>query len=166
LPDWTFGLTLGCEFKGFDLSVFFQGVTGNQVYWAGYRNDRTEYNRAAMWYDNRWTEPGSSDKYPRATNTDANNNFRVSSLNVYDGDYLRLKNLTLGYTLPANLSNKIFIKKLRIFYTGTNLLTWTKYPGTDPEVGMYDTNNNYSLGVDKGLYPPTQIHSLGVNVVF
>jgi TonB-dependent starch-binding outer membrane protein SusC len=166
MPDWTFGLTLGCEFMGFDLSLFFQGVTGNQVYWAGYRNDRTEYNRSVMWYDERWTGPGTSYKYPRATDTDANNNFRVSSLNVYDGDYLRLKNLTIGYTLPANLSNKIFIKKLRIFYTGTNLLTWTKYPGTDPEVGMYDPNNNYSLGVDKGLYPPTMIHSFGVNVIF
>jgi TonB-linked SusC/RagA family outer membrane protein len=166
LPDWTFGLTLGIEFKGIDLNLFFQGVTGNQVYWAGYRNDRTEYNKSVMWYDERWTGPGTSDKYPRATNTDANNNFRVSSLNVYDGDYLRLKNLTLGYTLPASISNKIFIKKLRIYYTGTNLLTWTKYPGTDPEVGMYDTNNNYSLGVDKGLYPPTMIHSFGINVVF
>jgi TonB-linked SusC/RagA family outer membrane protein len=168
LPTWSFGLTLGCEFKGFDLSLFFQGVTGNQVYWAGYRQDRTEYNKAVMWYEKRWTGPGTSDKYPRATNTSNNENFRISSLNVYDGDYLRLKNLTLGYTLPVNLSNKIFIKKLRIFYTGTNLLTWTKYPGTDPEVGMFDTdpNTNNSLGIDKGLYPPTQIHSLGVNVVF
>jgi hypothetical protein len=87
-------------------------------------------------------------------------------MNVYDGDYLRLKNLTLGYTLPANLSNKVFIKKLRIYYTGTNLLTWTNYPGTDPEVGMYDSNNNNTLGIDKGLYPPTMIHSFGVNVVF
>ncbi|MBN1414987.1 MAG: TonB-dependent receptor [Bacteroidales bacterium] len=166
LPDWTFGLTLGIEYKGFDLSIFFQGVTGNQVYWAGYRNDRTEYNRAVMWYENRWTGPGTSDKYPRATNTDANNNFRVSSMNVYDGDYLRLKNLTVGYTLPQKITKYAHISKFRIYYTGTNLLTWTKYPGTDPEVGMYDSGNNTTLGIDKGLYPPTMIHSFGVNIVF
>jgi TonB-dependent starch-binding outer membrane protein SusC len=166
LPNWTFGFTLGFEFKGIDLSLFFQGVTGNQIYWANYRNDRTEYNKSVMWYEERWTGPGTSNRYPRATNTSNNDNFRVSSMNVYDGDYLRLKNLTLGYTLPANLSNKVFIKKLRIYYTGTNLLTWTNYPGTDPEVGMYDANNNNSLGIDKGLYPPTMIHSFGVNVVF
>jgi TonB-dependent starch-binding outer membrane protein SusC len=166
LPDWTFGLTLGAEYMGFDLSVFFQGVTGNQIYWAGYRQDRTEYNRAAMWYDERWTGPGTSTKFPRATDVDDNGNFKVSSLNVFDGDYLRLKNLTIGYTLPANISNKVFVKKLRVFYTGTNLLTWTKYPGTDPEVGMHDPYNNATLGVDKGLYPPTTIHSIGVNVVF
>jgi TonB-dependent starch-binding outer membrane protein SusC len=166
MPDWTYGINLGFEFKGFDFELFFQGVTGNQVYWAGYRNDRTEYNKATMWYDERWTGPGTSNKYPRATNTDANSNYRVSSLNVYDGDYLRLKNLTIGYTLPSKWTTKVLINKLRVYYTGTNLLTFTKYPGIDPEVGMYDDNNNYSYGIDKGVYPPTKIHTLGVSVTF
>jgi hypothetical protein len=119
-----------------------------------------------MWYDNRWTGPGTSTKYPRATDNDPNGNFRVSSLNVYDGNYLRIKNLTIGYTLPQKYTSKILISKLRIYYTGTNLLTFTKYPGIDPEVGMYDVNNNYSLGIDKGLYPPTKVNTIGVNVTF
>lgn len=166
MPDWTYGLSLGFEFKGFDFNMFIQGMTGNQIYWANYRNDRILYNRASIWYDERWTGPGTSNKYPRASNEDFGKNFKVSSLNVYDGDYLRLKSLTLGYTLPAAWTNKVLISKLRIYYTGTNLLTFTKYPGTDPEVGMYDENNNNSYGIDKGVYPPTKIHTVGVSVTF
>lgn len=166
MPDWIFGFTLGCEYKGFDLTVFFQGVTGNQIYWASYRNDRTEYNKNLIWYENRWTGPGTSNKYPRAANSDFSKIFKVSSLNVYDGDYLRLKSLTIGYTLPKRLTERIFVNKLRIYYTGTNLLTFTSYPGTDPEVGMYDPNSNNTYGIDKGTYPPTRIHSFGVSVTF
>lgn len=166
MPDWTFGFNLNLDYKGFDLSMYFQGVTGNQILWANYRKDRVSYNRNTIWYDERWTGEGTSTKYPRATYNDANDNYRVSSLYVHDGDYLRLKSLTLGYTLPKSFTSIALIQKLRIYYSGTNLLTWTGYPGTDPEVGMYDTNNNYSYGIDKGLYPPTRIHTFGLNVVF
>jgi TonB-linked SusC/RagA family outer membrane protein len=166
MPDWTFGLTFNFEFKGFDLNIFFQGVTGNQIYWANYRKDRVTYNKADIYFTDRWTGEGTSNRYPRATYTDANENFRVSSLNIYDGDYLRLKSLTFGYTLPSSLTKKIMISKLRIYYSGTNLITWTNYPGTDPEIGMYDTNTNASYGIDKGVYPPTRIHTFGVDVIF
>jgi TonB-linked SusC/RagA family outer membrane protein len=166
MPDWTYGYNLDGEYKGLELSLFFQGVTGNQIYWAGYRSDRQEYNKAAVWFNDRWTGPGSSNFYPRATDNDANQNFRVSSLNVFNGDYLRLKNLTLSYTIPTQWTSKLFVSKLRIYYTGTNLFTSTKYPGTDPEVGYYDTNNNYSYGIDKGLYPASKINTVGINVTF
>jgi len=166
MPDWTFGMTFNFEWKGFELNMFFQGVTGNQIYWANYRKDRVTYNKAEIYYTDRWTGPGTSNRYPRATYTDANENFRISSLNIYDGDYLRLKSLTIGYTLPSKITSKVLINKLRIYYTGTNLITWTKYPGTDPEVGMYDSGWNATLGIDKGLYPPTKIHTVGINVTF
>lgn len=166
LPDWTFGMSFNFEWKGIDLNLFFQGVTGNQIYWANYRKDRTSYNKAEIFYTDRWTGPGTSNRYPRATYTDPNNNFRISSLNIYDGDYLRLKSLTLGYTLPNKLTSKVLISKLRVYYSGTNLLTWTKYPGTDPEVGMFDSGYNASLGIDKGVYPPTKVHTIGINVTF
>ncbi len=165
-PDWYYGFTLNGEYKGLEISLFFQGVAGNQIYWAGYRQDRTEYNKPSIWYDKRWTGPGTSNTYPRATNSDVNKNFAVSSLNVFNGDYLRFKNLTLAYTFPDKWSKKIAISRLRIFYTGTNLWTTTKYPGTDPEVGYYDVNNNYSYGIDKGLYPPTRVNTIGVTVTF
>ncbi len=164
LPDWTFGLTIGFEYKGVDFSALFQGVTGNQIFWANYRNDRVTYNKYEIYYTDRWHGEGTSNRYPRATYVDANQNFRVSSMNIYDGDYLRLKNLTIGYTLPTNLTSKIMINRLRVFYNGTNLLTWTKYPGSDPEVGAYGWNA--TLGIDKGLYPPTKVHTFGINVVF
>jgi TonB-linked SusC/RagA family outer membrane protein len=166
MPDWVFGLNINLDYKGFDLTLSFQGQTGNQIYWAGYRKDRADYNRPEFLYTERWNGPGTSDKYPRASYNDNNDNFRVSSLNLYDGDYLRLKYLTIGYTLPAVLTSKVEISNLRIYFTGTNLLTWTKYPGMDPEVGMYNTDNNYSYGIDRGLYPPTRILTMGVNVTF
>jgi TonB-linked SusC/RagA family outer membrane protein len=166
MPDWTFGLNFSVEYKGFDLSASFQGQVGNQIFLANYRKDRTEYNKSVLWYDNRWTPTNGENKYPRATNTDANQNYRVSSLMVYSGNYMRMKNITIGYTLPQKWSSKFAVNSLRVYFTGTNLLTFTKYPGTDPEVGMYDTNQNASYGVDKGLYPPTKVNTLGINVTF
>jgi TonB-linked SusC/RagA family outer membrane protein len=166
MPDWVFGLNINLNYKGFDLGLSFQGQTGNQIYWAGYRKDRADYNRPEFFYTERWHGPGTSDKYPRASYNDLNDNLRVSSLNLYDGDYLRLKYFTFGYTLPAMLTSKIQISNLRIYLSGTNLITWTKYPGMDPEVGMYDTNNNFSYGIDRGVYPPTRILTMGVNVTF
>ncbi|MBN1599654.1 MAG: TonB-dependent receptor [Bacteroidales bacterium] len=166
MPDWMFGFTLGVEYKGIELSAFFQGVTGNQIFWATFRTDDYRTNRMSVWYEDRWTGPGTSNTIPRATLRDANKNHQISSLNVFDGDYLRLKNLTLAYTLPNSLTSKVAIASLRIFYTGTNLLTFTKYPGLDPEVGNHDTNQPSLLGVDLGNYPTTKIHTFGVVVTF
>ena len=166
MPDWTFGLNLSCEYKGFDLNIFVQGQTGNQIYWAGYRKDRNYYNRPAYMYTDRWTGEGTSNTVPRATYNDKNNNFRVSSLNIYDGDYLRVKNVTIGYTLPKSITSRVAISKLRLYFTATNLLTFTKYPGMDPEVGQYDTGSNASYGIDRGLYPPSKVMTFGANVTF
>jgi hypothetical protein len=170
LPDWYYGFSVGLEYKGFDLQLFFQGVTGNQIFWASYRNDNLRTNRVSVWYEERWTGENTSDEYPRATLSDANNNYRISSLNVHDGNYLRLKNLSIGYTLPNSLTSKVGIEKFKIFYTGTNLLTFTKYPGIDPEVGNSkpDWEWNYAqfLGVDNGMYPATKIHTIGVQLSF
>ncbi|MBN1187841.1 MAG: TonB-dependent receptor, partial [Bacteroidales bacterium] len=164
MPDWIFGLTASLEYKGIDLTFTFQGQTGNQIYWAGYRKDRADYNRPEFFYTERWHGEGTSDYYPRATYTDANNNFQVSSLNIYNGDYLRLKYVTLGYTFPSNLTNKIIISKMRVYLTTSNLLTFTKYPGMDPEIGTYGGNDTY--GIDRGLYPPTKVTTFGVNITF
>jgi hypothetical protein len=167
LPDWYYGINLGFEYKGFDFQAFFQGVTGNQVFWASYRNDNLKTNRTSVWYEERWTGEGTSNEFPRATYDDKNGNYRISSLNVHDGNYLRLKNLSIGYTLPKNLTEKVSIAKLKVFYTGTNLLTFTKYPGIDPEVGNSRTGDGSSyLGIDNGMYPSSKVHSFGVLVNF
>lgn len=174
-PDWTFGLNLSCKYKGFDLGVFFQGVTGNQIFNAVVRTDRPEYNKPEYIFTDRWTPTNKENKYPRPTYTSTNNvdNFTWSSLDISNGDYLRLKNITLGYTLPSSLTGKIGIKQLRIYGTATNLLTLTKYKGTDPEIGMNESfgrvtvqNQNGTTGIDRGLYPQPKTYTVGVNVSF
>jgi TonB-linked SusC/RagA family outer membrane protein len=165
-PDFIFGLNFSCEFKGFDFGMFWNGVTGNQIFFAAFRGDRGAYNKPEVFFTERWTGPGTSNKYPRATFTDKNGNLSASTLNISDGDYIRLKSLSLGYTLPNNLTSKIGISKLRIYGVATNLLTLTSYKGTDPEIGQMDMTTNNSIGVDRGLYPSPQTFTVGVNVNF
>lgn len=89
-------------------------------------------------------------------------NWMVSDLYVCDGSYLRLKNITLGYTLPKTLTRKLTIERLRVYVQAENLVTWTKYWGFDPEISSGAT----SLGVDRGIYPQARTYTVGVNVSF
>lgn len=171
MPDWTFGLNLSCEYKGFDLSGFFQGVTGNQIFFAAIRTDRLMFNKPEYYYTERWTGPGSTNLYPRASAAvgrygASTDNFNWSNINVFDGDYLRLKNLTLGYTLPKALVSKIGISKLRVYLTASNVFTLTGYKGTDPEIGQVVASDPSTYGVDRGLYPASRVITTGVNVTF
>ncbi len=155
-PTWTFGLNLNADWKGFDFSVFFQGVSGVDVFDATYRQDIESANYPT-WILSRWTGEGTSNKVPTIGNS---NNWLVSDLYIQDGSYLRLKNITLGYTLPRSLTQKIGISRLRIYGRAENLLTWTKYWGFDPEIGTSST----SLGVDYGVYPQARTWTVGFNV--
>ena len=167
LPDWTFGLNFSCNYKFIDFGLFLQGATGNQVFFAAIQQSRPMYNKPDFYYTERWTGPGTSNTFPRATYKDNNNNFRSSSLNVHDADYLRLKNITLGFTIPSQITNKIGISKFRVYVSANNLLVLTKYKGTDPEVGqLFDSQNNNSYGVDRGLYPMARLITTGVNITF
>ncbi len=157
-PKWTFGLNLGAEWKGFDFNVFFQGVSGVDVFDATYRQDIASGNYPT-WMLSRWTGPGTSNKIPRLAlgNT---KNWVISDIYVQDGSYLRLKNIQLGYTLPRNLTQKVHVDRLRFFVMAENLITWTKYWGFDPEIGSGST----SLGVDYGVYPQARTWSVGFNI--
>ena len=159
-PDWTWGLNFNVAWKGFDLSMLWQGTLGNQVYDATRRNDISKTNLPSYML-NRWTGEGTSDRYPRFVLGDSVN-WQSSDLMVYDGSYLRLKNIQLGYTLPEKLTKKAFISRLRVFVAAENLLTLTKYHGYDPEISSGGT----SLGIDYGVYPQARTFSLGVNVAF
>ena len=156
VPDWTFGLNFDAEWKGFDLSVFFQGVSGADVFDATYRQDVASGNYPT-WVLDRWTGEGTSNTVPTLGDS---KNWVVSDMYVRDGSYLRLKNITLGYTLPRTLTNKIGISRLRFFGRAENLFTWAKYWGFDPEIGSGST----SLGVDYGVYPQARTFTIGVNV--
>lgn len=159
-PDWTFGLNFNADWKGFDFNVFFQGVAGADVFDATYRSDVFSGNYPS-WMLGRWTGEGTSNKYPRLATGDATN-WLVSDLYVCDGSYLRLKNITLGYTLPKSLTRKLTIERLRFYVQAENLITWTKYWGYDPEISSGAT----SLGVDRGVYPQARTYTVGVNVSF
>ena len=156
VPDWTFGLTFNAEWKGFDLSVFFQGVSGADVFDATYRQDIASGNYPT-WVLQRWTGEGTSSSVPTLGNS---KNWVCSDMYIQDGSYLRLKNLTLGYTIPRQLTNKVGINRFRVFARAENLFTWTKYWGFDPEIGSGST----SLGVDYGVYPQARTFTVGFNV--
>lgn len=160
-PDVTAGLTLGLSWKGFDFSVFFNGMWGNDVFNATRRWDlpMSNYQQNVL---GRWHGEGTSDKYPRVTTTDPNKNFsRPSRFFLEDASFVRLKNLTVGYSF--NNLKKIYIQKLRIYAAATNLVTWTGYSGLDPEVGTGDVLGS---GIDYGMYPQPRTYTLGVNITF
>ncbi len=156
VPDWTFGLTFNVDWRGFDFGVFFQGVHGADIFDATYRQDIASGNYPT-WVLQRWTGEGTSDKVPTLGDS---KNWVCSDMYIQDGSYLRLKNITLGYTLNPRLTNKICISRLRIFGRAENLFTWTKYWGFDPEIGSGAT----SLGVDYGVYPQARTFTVGFNL--
>lgn len=166
-PDMFFGLNLGLSYKHFDLSVFFQGQYGNEIYNATkfwLTNSGYNYNKGTAILE-RWTGEGSSNDEPRLSTIDANQNARGSDRYIEDGSYLRLKNLQLGYTLPEQLAAKVRLKGARIFVSGTNLLTFTKYTGYDPEVGAARASlGDPTVGFDEVTYPQNKSFMMGVNI--
>ena len=157
-PDWTFGMNFNAEWKGFDLNLFFQGVSGADIFDATWRQD-IESGNYPTWVLNRWTGEGTSNKLPMLKLGDSKN-WVVSDIYVQDGSYLRLKNLALGYTLPRQLTQKARIERFRVYVRAENLFTWTKYWGFDPEIGTGST----SMGVDYGVYPQARIFTVGFNL--
>ncbi len=164
MPDWTFGLNLGFEWKGFDFNLLLQGQAGCEIFNVTRRTD-LYYINLPKTILNRWTGEGSTDKHPRFTYDSANQNYRVSDLWLEDGSFLRARNLQIGYTLPQHLTRKVGISRLRIYFQAENLFTLTDYSGCDPEV----TGGNgfgTEIGIDRGVYPQSRTFSVGVNLSF
>lgn len=160
-PKLTFGVNGDFRYKAFDLNVFFQGVTGNDVFnavkYTGLNASFPGYNMLKE-IKNAWTPANTHTDIPRISYTDANNNFgRISDFYIEDGSFLRLKSLTLGYTLPENLLKQ---GSPRFYFTAHNLFTVTRYTGMDPEIGL--ANN----GTDLGMYPLARVFMLGVDFHF
>lgn len=162
MPDWTFGLNINADWRNFDLSMFFQGAYGNDIFDYSVRGDVPAMNRPS-WILDRWTGEGTSNWLPRMTRENANGNWRSSELYIKDGSYVRLKNIQLGYSLPGQLLQSLAIERLRFFVSAENLLTLTEYDGFDPEIasGGYTT-----IGVDRGIYPQARTISVGANITF
>lgn len=158
-PKWNFSMNNSFTYRNFDLQIFLQGVAGNDIYNTNRVTLEGMYtirNQTKKMLD-RWTGEGTSNSIPRAIYSDPNKNTRTSTRFIEDGKYLRLKNLTLGYTLPSVISKKASLSNLRIYMSAQNLFTLTKYSGFDPEV---------SGGVDNSNYPLTRTVSFGVDIKF
>ena len=167
LPVHTGGFTNNFAYAGFDLSIFFQWSYGNDILNANRLMFESSWNKARdlnqyASYANRWTEDNPTSDIPRATASASNRVF--SSRIIEDGSFLRLKTVTLGYTLPKTVLNKFHIDNLRVYFAAQNLFTITNYSGYDPEVSV--RNNALTPGLDFSAYPRARQFSFGVNLGF
>ncbi len=159
-PDWMFSMNNTFSYKGFELSLYLQGVWGNDIYNANNIDNEgmaAAYNQTAAVL-NRWTPENPSNTMPRAVFGDPNQNCRESDRFVEDGSYLRIKNLTFAYNLPSKALSKARISSARVYISCENLATFSSYSGFDPEVGLN--------GIDDSRYPLSRTISLGFNLNF
>jgi TonB-dependent starch-binding outer membrane protein SusC len=170
IPKFSYGLNWSGTYKNFDFALYFQGVQGNKVY-----NGTKVIGQGMLRLFNSttdvlnaWTPQNTNTDVPRAVSGDPNQNTRTSDRFIEDGSYLRLKNLSIGYTVSSEslkrISNNV-VSRLRVYVSSQNLLTFTKYSGYDPEVAskFYNLLNN---GIDYGQYPQARTVLFGVNLGF
>ncbi len=171
-PNMTYGLNMDFSYKGFDLNMLVQGVSGNEIFHvAKFTTYPMKYFggsgviNASEDIMNRWTPENGGNSTPILKYTDLNGNYaNLSSFYIEDGSYVRLRNLTLGYTLPGHIVEKTkVLKKLRMYVSAQNLFTITKYSGFDPEIGA---TNPLASGVDDGVYPVPRTYMFGLKMAF
>lgn len=163
IPDVTYGITLTAAYKGLDLTIFGSGSAGNDIFHASYRPDYTTTNKMKeVFYDNRWTESNPNGTVPRAGAREMDK-YITSDAMVYNGSYFKIKQIQLGYTLPKNILKKAFISNLRVYCSLDDFITFTKYPGFDPEASANATSG---MGIDKGGYPTSKKVVFGLNIEF
>jgi hypothetical protein len=160
IPKFILGLSLGADYQGFDFSVDLQGVYGNKLFNAKevVRPDPYNWEKHVL---GAWTGPGTSNSEPIASY--GGNNYLPSDKFIQNGSFTRVRNVTLGYTLPSGLTQKIAISQLRIYIKGSNMYTLTKFTGYSPEIGSGDV---LSSGIDYGNYPVSSVYSFGINLTF
>jgi TonB-linked SusC/RagA family outer membrane protein len=174
LPDFSYGLSGSVGYGGLDLSLLLYGVAGNQIVNRNIPGMNSSVNTTAAAL-RRWTPENPNTDVPRAVSGDPNNNYtRFSSRYIEDGSFLRLRNVTVGYTLPASLTEKLRVARLRLYVSGQNLLTLTKYSGFDPETAggsqssqaTWFVSQNLLRGVDNGASPPPRTLLGGLQLDF
>ncbi|MBB4110567.1 SusC/RagA family TonB-linked outer membrane protein [Pedobacter zeae] len=160
-PKFTYGLNTNFAYKNFDLTLDIQGVADVSVFNANLSSRFGNENYTKDFFDHRWTGPGTSNTYPSADLAGGLNN-APNSFYVEKGDYIRLRNIQLGYSLPASLVNKWKMQRLRVFLNAQNAVNIFGYKGFSPEVGGTPTN----AGIDTNVYPLFATYNFGVNVTF
>jgi len=160
------------NYKGWDLSVFFQGAYGQKILSVLNRDIEGFYrpfNVTERYFSNHWKGEGSTNQYPRASWNATGNNTQISTRFLEDGSYTRLKNLQIGYTVPAVLAGKYGLSTVRIYFSATNLFTWSKYSGMDPEMSVSNNSTrdgDKANGIDWGTYPAAKSFNVGLNISF
>jgi TonB-linked SusC/RagA family outer membrane protein len=163
--DWTMGITNTFTYKNIDLNIFFQGAYGGDIMSLTHVELANGNSNSTTEVLNAWTPSSTNTNVPSAK-VRAND---ISSRFVYDGSYIRLKNIALGYTLPSDITKKLGMDNVRFSVSGQNLLTFTDYPGLDPEVSYRasgNQNSNVNQGFDYGNYPNIKSVSFSLNLKF
>ncbi len=163
-PKYLYGLNTYFKYKWFDLEADLSGVGKVSLYNANESIRFGEENWTENFYQNRWNGPGTSNTTPSAFLSDQYNG-APNSFYVQDGSYLRIRNVQLGFNLPPSALSKLKISNLRIYISGQNLATFTKYKGFNPEV-ISNGTNGINQGIDNGTVPIYAIFNLGLNVTF
>jgi hypothetical protein len=147
-PAWTFGITPAVDFKDFDLTLFFQGSANSSINTRQFMTvpfENNGSNTAYEYYDNRWTPENLNAKYPRSTPAPYANNTQASDFWMVNSSYLRLKTISLGYTIPERMTKQLGINRLRVYGIGQNLFTFSKIKHIDPEMGYTDRETAYPI---------------------
>ena len=160
IPELLYGFNLEVSYKGLSLAADFQGQQGNEIYNAK-ETVRPDLYNFEQHYFNRWTGEGTSDTEPRASA--GGYNFLPSTRYIQNGSYFRLRSISLGYTLPKSLMEKISVRTAQVYVRGTNVFTSTKFTGYTPEVSSGSVLDN---GIDTGGYPIPSVYSVGFNLTF
>jgi hypothetical protein len=162
-PDFMYGLSLGLNFKGFDLGVDLQGVVGNEIYryWGTSELTFAPFNYPE-WKLGRWHGEGTSNWVPQVNNTHNINSKGLSTFGIESGSYLRIRNIQLGYNFSTKILQKADIKTFRLFVSGQNIKTFKDNYGYTPDFGGSAT----SFGIDNGDGPVPAIYTVGLNVTF
>ncbi|MDO4757029.1 MAG: SusC/RagA family TonB-linked outer membrane protein, partial [Parabacteroides sp.] len=165
IPDFNYGLNLSMTYKDFDLTMFFQGVHGNEIFNQMKYTYYFDYSSNCVTdVLNAWTPTNQKTNIPimKTQNTNGGNSL-PSEFYIEDGSYFRFKNLQIGYNLPNSILGKMFFNKLRVYAGVQNLFTVTNYSGYDPEVS---SNALFSRGIDKASYPNARTFTIGFNASF
>lgn len=169
-PDFTYGVNINVNYKNFSLTLFGQGVHGNDIFnYVKYWTDFPTFagNRSTRMLYDSW-RPGKTDAIlPQLTSSDQVS-ILPSTYYLEGGSYFRMKNIQLGYTLPVSLVSRIGFNTVRVYVQGQNLFTVTKYSGMDPEINLrnYTAGNDRQIGVDGGAYPTAKQYIIGLNLAF
>lgn len=159
-PKVIYGGNINLGYKGFDFTLFLQGMSGNDAVLGWIRNDRAYCNKPTVLTDNHWSATNTTGTMPGANASALSWN---SDLLVFDASYLRVQQIQLGYNLPSSMLKSVNLRGLRLYVSLDNFLTLTKYPGFDPDAG---SGNDAGIGIDRGVYPASKKIMLGASISF